>query len=705
MSTLLITCLALLATPTAPWQEPRFPASSALAEGVSPEALGDLDQLVQSFVDDGDVVGAELLVIVNGHSILHEAYGLGDQEAGAPLEVGSLFCVRSMTKPLIGTAILMLVDDNVLELDDPLAKHLPEFDVEASREITVEQLLTHTSGLPMSMISRADLAQLEGVRTVALRGAGHELDFPPGSAFQYSDQGTDTLTALIEAVAGMGADEFVATRILEPLGMTDSTCVLTEEHRLRELALPLYAGSRGDWTRFWGPDEPPLFPFFLGSQGLYSTLADYARFTDLWLHKGRAGRERLLGSRYVRAALEPGPHPMPGATAFPGLTTEYGYLMQLYLDAPGELGAERELVAFGHSGSDGTHAWVFPAQKAMAFYFTQSRGNTTGLRVEEALGGLFLGAPFDPNQVAPPFEQYLGYYFEGGDDLYRAVVRDGDDLALEIMGQGVVALTYLGEDRWKFRDNPSIVLDFDRGESGAVTGYHIGAHQELRFEPGPELPSAAEISAQVQAAHRLDLLETLGPARLQSSLTIAAAGIEGRITTLLAWPDRFRYDSVAGENTERLAFDGERLTYAATGKPAAVMEPDRAALMRIDQPLARLGDWARWHDTLEVIQRIERDDREVVLVRTGDCSAPATTYYVDTETGRVLRQEGLVHVDLAGRIGQRVSFGDFREVSGMTLPYRTAVEFKALGGLELVTLLEAVELGVALDEGAFDLLE
>ena len=78
-----------------------------------------------------------------------------------------------------------------------------------------------------------------------------------------------------------------------------------------------YAGSPGMWTRFWGPADPPLFPFFLGSQGLYSTLEDYARFMDLWRNKGRVGKQRLLAGRSVRKALTPSPPPFPGQTGFP----------------------------------------------------------------------------------------------------------------------------------------------------------------------------------------------------------------------------------------------------------------------------------------------------------------------------------------------------------------------------------------------------
>ena len=692
-----------------------FPASSALAQGISPEALAGLGELVQAFVDEDEIVGAELLVLKNGRSILHEAYGWSDREARVPLETGSVFCVRSMTKPVIGAAILMLIDDNQLEFDDHVAGYLPSFDVEGSRDITIEHLLTHTSGLTMSLLLGKDLHALHeegGIRAVADLGGGSQLGFEPGSDFNYSDQGTDTLTALIEIVSGMSAAEFVRTRVLDPLGMAHTTCLMTEGHPLRAHALPKYAGTPGQWNRFWSPDGPALFPFFLGSQGLYSTLLDYARFMEFWTRKGRVGKERLLGSRFVRKALTPNPYPLGMPTGFPGLTADYGYLMQLWM-GPGEggeageeegPGAERELIVFGHTGSDGTHAWVFPEQKAMVFYFTQSRGTSTGLRLEEALGDLFLGVPYDANQAAPPFEQYLGYYWEGEGDRYRTIVRDGQDLALEILGKAVVPLTYVGDDRWKFRPNPSIVLAFDRSETGEVTGYHIGEHQEFRFEPSADLPSADELVERVARAHRIDLLESLGPLRMHSELNMEKLGITGQVTTLLAWPDRYRVDTTAGENHEHVVFDGSRARYSSSTQPATTLEGQRGEDARLDSLFVRFGDLQRWFPRIQVIQRITGPaGEEVLLVRMGDTSAPVRTLYVDWTTGRVFREDGMTHVENMGRIGHSLRFGDFRDVSGVLLPFRTEVRLANPLIGPIVMTVSGFELGVELAEGTFEL--
>jgi CubicO group peptidase (beta-lactamase class C family) len=702
LATLPLGAVAQEATPAAG----HFPPSLQ-TEGASPESLAKLGALVQSLVDDEEVVGAELLVIKNGHSILHQAYGMRDLAAGTPMEIGSVFCVRSMTKPLIGTSILMLIEDGVIQRDDPIARYLPAFDVEGKRGITIEHLITHTSGLPFSMIAARDPRELESIRAVAELGAGSTLDFEPGNGFQYSDQGTDTLTAMIEVVSGMPAEDFVRERLLEPLGMQHSTCLMTEDHPLRARALAKYVGTRGEWTRFWSPEDEALFPIFLGSQGLYSTLEDYGRFMELWMHRGQLDGQRLLGEGSVNRALTPNPFPFPGATRLPGLSAGYGDLMQLWMTPDGEghdsAGNPRKVVVFGHTGSDGTHAWVFPGQQAMVLYFTQSRNNTTGLRVEAALGELFLGVPFDPAPATPPLAQYLGYYREDESDQYRAIILDGDELALEVLGRAVATLEYVGEDSWELRQEPGTVLEFDRSSEGQITGYHIGDHREFRFEPSAELPSAEEIATRIAQAHRLDLVESFGPLRIDSELTIKNLGVQGELITWLDWPDRFRVDAMARGNTEHIAYDGERLRYESSDEPLSTLTGARAEALRLDNSFATFGDLLAWHPGLRVIQQLDDKGRKMLLLRTGDTSAPAATFYVEAETARVRRVDTFTHMPGLGRIGTQSTFGDFRRLSGMLLPFRSEVEVAHRFIGTVVTTVLDVEKAAELPRGGFDL--
>ena len=662
-----LAALAVLAPLQVEVQAPRwsYPPVTPIEAGLSPDAVAGLGDLVQGLVDSGEIVGGELLVIKDGRTVLHGAYGFRDVEGDVRMEPGGVFCVRSMTKPLIGAAVAMLVEEKKIKLSDPIAKYLPSFDADSTRAITIEQLVQHRSGLSMSQIMVTDPRKLTSIRAVADLGGGSELEFKPGTGFNYSDQGTDTLTALIEIVTGGPAEDVIAERILRPLGMGDTTCLMSDGHPLRERAASAYSGAPGEWTRFWGPDESALFPIFLGSQGLYSTAVDYAKFLDMWMRRGKGPDGRLLRSSSVRRSLKATSPPDVAGTGFPGLSLRYGSLMQLWLDG------EEDVVAFGHTGSDGTHAWAFPKERAMVLYFTQSRGTTTGLQVEEKLGELILGAKFNPIDAAPPLEQHVGYYCEDTvGDRYRAIVLHGEGIALEILGKAVVPLIYAGGDRWKLKVSPGTILEFDRSETGEVTGYHIGDHYEYRFDPDPSLPTSDDVAAHISATHRVGRLESVGALLMKSEVTIPKLKVSGTRSAWYAAPDLWRVDEVTAGESAATAFDGEALRMQSGGKPAEVMGPEYAATLA-DAGLAnRFGDWRKRGVKAQVIQRIAQDGRSILLVRLGDLSAAATTLYIVEEDWVVRRLDGMTQLPGVGKIGQTIEFEDFREVDGMLLPFR-----------------------------------
>ena len=705
---LLLTALSLLAPlqapePLAPQElEAAFPASTPIEQGLSPDVIAGLSDLVQGFVDTGEIVGGELLVIKNGQTVLHGAYGLRDTESGAPMEPGGVFCVRSMTKPLIGTAIGMLLEEKLIKLTDPVAKYLPSFDAGSTRAITIEQLLKHESGLTMSKIMMADPRKLESIRAVADQGGGSELKFEPGTGFSYSDQGTDTLTALIEVVTGAPAEDFIQERVLGPLGMGDSTCLMTKDHPLRERACSKYSGSPGNWTRFWSPEDEALFPIFLGSQGLYSTAVDYAKYLNMWMRRGRGPDGRLLRSSSVRRALKPGELSQLGGSGFPNLEVSYGSLIQLWM-SPAEGGADadkRDVVVFGHTGSDGTHGWAFPQEKAMVLYFTQSRGTASGVQVEEKLGELLLGATFDPISAAPPLEDRLGYYREDKEnDRYRSIVLHEGGIALEILGKAVVPLIYAGGDRWKLKISPGTVLEFDSSESGEVTGYHIGDHYEYRFEPDESLPTSGEVADHIAATHRIDLLASLGGLHTQSDFTLSKQGVSGKIVSWSAAPDLWRIDEIIADQSSVTAFDGELMRVKVGDKPVEVLSPEAAAGQSSASIVGRFGDWRKRGIKAQVIQRIQQGTgdessigavRSILLVRLGGTSAAATTLYIDEEKWVVGRLDGMTEIPGLGKLGQTIEFGDFRDVDGMLLPFRSEIELaNPMIGKIMITVKEA----------------
>ena len=250
------------------------------------------------------IVGAELVVIKNRNIVLHEVFGWKDRENKIPLEKNSVFNIRSMTKPITGTAVQILIDEGRLRLDTRASEYIPGFDNDGSKSITIEQLLSHMSGLPLSIIASAD--EYETLFSLANATGVVGPVFEPGSKFWYSDAGTEVLGAIVEAETGQSLDVFVTERILDPLKMNDAFYFhpATINDSRRDRIPVLYVGGVGEWVKVWSPDEP-LYPFAFGSQGVYCTPVDYARFLAMWMDGGEVGWRRLLAPAAVSRTLTP----------------------------------------------------------------------------------------------------------------------------------------------------------------------------------------------------------------------------------------------------------------------------------------------------------------------------------------------------------------------------------------------------------------
>src|SRR5581483_3856340 len=178
-------------------QEARtFPAATPESQGVPAAAVRRLTDEVEKYVKTGAIVGGELLVIKNRKTILHEAFGDRDREDKRPMVRDTIFNVRSMTKPLTGVAVHMLAEAGKLRLDDPVSKYLPGFDNDKSRAITIEQLLQHRSGLPLTIIVLA-INQYPDLQRQAKAVGEKGPQFKPGEKFWYSDAGSDAAAAVV----------------------------------------------------------------------------------------------------------------------------------------------------------------------------------------------------------------------------------------------------------------------------------------------------------------------------------------------------------------------------------------------------------------------------------------------------------------------------------------------------------------------------
>jgi CubicO group peptidase (beta-lactamase class C family) len=363
---LLLSLLSLLSCPPA--------ATVAARGGVDAEVLAEIEQRIAGFVTAGQIVGAELLVIRDGRTIRHRGFGWRDVDAGAPMEPGTIFNLRSMAKPIVGSIAQRLVDRGELDLGAPVSRYLAAFEGEGSAAITVRQLLTHTSGLPDGNPAGrpSDYPTLKSVADYW--GRHGPTAFPPGTGFLYSDPGADVLAVVLQEATGRTLPDLAQREVFGPLGMKDAHAFVDSATSADPRFASDYRWSKRDrrWVRYWQPGDGSLAPFPIGSGTTwYATAADYALLMTAWLNSD----VEWLSPRAIARGLTP-VSAMPYPNGLPGFSVHYGQMWLVYTDASGRR------VAFGHSGSDGTYAYAWPEQDLVVLYMTQSRGNRTRLLLE-----------------------------------------------------------------------------------------------------------------------------------------------------------------------------------------------------------------------------------------------------------------------------------------------------------------------------------
>jgi CubicO group peptidase (beta-lactamase class C family) len=337
-----------------------YPYAAPEEVGLERGALDALADSVADWVGAGEIVGAEILVVKDRRVVLHQAIGWRDRTAGLPLERNTLFRIRSMTKPFTATSIFLLAEAETLGLEDPVAKYLPSWRNPQSDGITIRQLLSHTGGFVQGGFP-GPFQEYPDLRAAvdAVGEAGPQN--PPGERYEYSDVGSATLGAIVAEVSGIPLERFIESRILEPLGLSDTHTHYWPGAPWAQRMNPTYVrpSPGADWVQYWNPSQSQAMPFFRASGGLYTTVFDYARWLDLWMERGEHGAERLISKETVNAALTPG--------ASPG----YGLHWEIFSPVPDD----GSLPTFGHGGSDGTLAVAIQELNATALIFTQSRGN------------------------------------------------------------------------------------------------------------------------------------------------------------------------------------------------------------------------------------------------------------------------------------------------------------------------------------------
>ena len=305
-SVLVLVMIALFLGATGLWAED--PVVSPESVGFSTDGLKTLQRTMRALVDDAKLAGVTTLVARHGKVVYLDAYGVQDLATRKPVTKDTIFRLASMTKPIVGVAMMMLWEEGKWTLDDPVAKHIPEFaglkvatpngEVPQARPMTMRQLMSHTAGFDVS----AGYAKA-GLRDSDLQGminklAKLPLSTQPGTDWQYGPS-VDIQGYIVEKLSGQPLDVFLRTKILEPLGMKDTGFWVDGSKADRVTQMFTYDADK---RIIAAPDQQnsTLKPVFLsGSGGLLSTTDDYFRFAQMMLNGGEANGKRLLKASTV----------------------------------------------------------------------------------------------------------------------------------------------------------------------------------------------------------------------------------------------------------------------------------------------------------------------------------------------------------------------------------------------------------------------
>ncbi len=382
-------------------------AQTPALPSISADRIKRLRGALQRYVDEGRLAGVVVQVQLGGRTVVFEAVGWRDREARAPMRQDTIFRIASQTKAITSVAIMMLMEEGALLLDDPVGKYLPEWTrttvaiptagggyevVPAARPITIRDLLTHRSGVPYGP-GPADKAWREAgiygwyfgghgepVSAVVARMATLPMAAHPGAAFHYG-YSTDILGVVVEKVSGQSLRDFLDARLVRPLGMKDTSFYLDERKADRLAAV---YGDEGPGLRR-APDADAAGAQAYKSQGHYrhgprlaqsggsgllSTAADYSRFLEMMRRGGELDGRRYLSRKSVQLMLDDqlGAAPRPAALLGPGQGFGLGFSVRTGLGAAGMLGSVGE---FGWSGAYHSQYWVDPAEQMTVVYLTQ----------------------------------------------------------------------------------------------------------------------------------------------------------------------------------------------------------------------------------------------------------------------------------------------------------------------------------------------
>jgi CubicO group peptidase (beta-lactamase class C family) len=383
-----------------------FTAGKPEDNGMSTARLSKIDKMIEEHMANKWIPGAVVLIARNGKIVYHKAYGYADIETKRPLKKDDIFRIASQSKAITSLAVMMLYEDGKFGLDDPVSKYIPEFKnpkvlvrlnwedttyttTPAKSEITIRQLLTHTSGIDYAGIGSQEFKAIYAKAGV-VSGIGNDnmilsekmkilgglpLKHNPGEAYTYS-LSIDVLGYLVEVLSGMPFDQYLKAKIFTPLGMNDTYFYLPKEKHARLVSLhelkddkEVAKVSKNIFDNV-NPDYPTLEgKYHSGGAGLSSTAEDYARFLQMFLNKGVYNGNRLLSRKTIELMLTP--------QLQPPLTNQHGLGFGLETDKNDYLSIF-SLGSFSWGGAFNTQYWADPKEKLVGVIYTNMYGGNRG---------------------------------------------------------------------------------------------------------------------------------------------------------------------------------------------------------------------------------------------------------------------------------------------------------------------------------------
>ena len=388
-------------------------AASPEEVGMSTQRLERINEVMQRHIDAGDIQGAVTAVARRGKLVHFEAHGLMDVDNNRAMEEDSIFIMMSSSKPVLGVAAMIMVEEGLIRPEDPVSLYLPEFAdmqvavlknsidenisplgvdrenppehrlVPAKREITIHDLLTHTAGLGtgglgtlLTATSPFPLPTNRTLESEMSRYASGALDFQPGERWTYSGLvGLDVVARIIEIVSGQSYDEFINERIFVPLAMNNTWFNVPEEYRDRRVVIK---------DRNMAPFFDRTTNYFSASAGLNSIAEDYLKFEQMLVNGGELFGNRLLSPRTIEMMASD-----QTAGIYSGLRRNqngmgFGYTVAVTED-PVRAGDRRSAGAFGWGGAFGTRSWSDPEEELTGVLLLQQPNRRTQYDFENAV--------------------------------------------------------------------------------------------------------------------------------------------------------------------------------------------------------------------------------------------------------------------------------------------------------------------------------